>query len=188
MLPLTPESFLDLPLLSVESPAAVARAADEDVLRLFDQCAAPLLRYVAAFGLSTQEAEDVVQDVFVALFRHLRLGRSRRNLPGWLFRVAHNHALKQRRRIQRRAAAPWDAAVHAHADPAPGPEASLIAAQRQRRLAPVLQALPARDRQCLMLRADGLRYRDIARALDMSLGGVAKSLARSITRFVNADR
>ena len=53
---------------------------------------------------------------------------------------------------------------------------------------PVVQALPARDRRCLLLRAEGLRYRDIANTLGMSLGGVAKSLARSIGRLVNADR
>ena len=44
-----------------------------------------------------------------------------------------------------------------------------------------------RDRQCLFLRAEGLRYRDIARTLDLSLGGVAKSLGRTMTRLTNAD-
>jgi len=52
----------------------------------------------------------------------------------------------------------------------------------------VIRALPARDRHCLFLRAEGLRYRDIAETLGMSLGGVAKSLARSVTRLMNADR
>ena len=47
---------------------------------------------------------------------------------------------------------------------------------------------PDRDRRCLLLRAEGLRYRDIAGTLGMSLGGVAKSLARSIARLVNVDR
>jgi RNA polymerase sigma-70 factor (ECF subfamily) len=43
-----------------------------------------------------------------------------------------------------------------------------------------LGALSPRDRQCLSLRAEGLRYRDIARVLGMSLGGVAKAIARAI--------
>jgi len=53
---------------------------------------------------------------------------------------------------------------------------------------PVIRALPPRDRRCLLLRAEGLRYRDIADTLGMSLGGVAKSLARSIARLVHVDR
>jgi len=39
----------------------------------------------------------------------------------------------------------------------------------------------------LFLRAEGLGYRDIAKTLNISLGGVAKSLARTMTRLTNAD-
>ena len=155
---------------------------------LFDRSAPALLRYVASFGLGAGEAEDVVQDVFLALFRHLRLDRSRQNLNGWLFRVAHNLALKQRTRIRRRAAAPLDDTAYRYADPAPNPEVRFAEHERRLRLQPVLAALPARDRHCLALRAEGLRYREIADVLGMSLGGVAKSLARSLTRLMNADR
>lgn len=188
MLPLNRDSVFDLSLLAVESPSVAPRAAEDEVLFLFERCGPSLLRYVASFCLSAEETEDVVQEVFLALFRHLRLDRSRRNLKGWLFQVAHNLALKQRKRIQRRATAPWDETADWYADPAPSPEVRLVQHERRQRLEPVLQALPARDRHCLFLRAEGLRYRDIAETLGMSLGAVAKSLARSITRLVNADR
>lgn len=183
-----PESVLDLSLLAVECESAAPPAADEEVLRLFDRSARPLLRYVTSFGLGASEAEDVVQDVFLALFRHLRLGRSRRNLNGWLFQVAHNLALKQRKRRQRRTESAWDEQAYARADPSPSAEARLMQHERRQRLNPVIRALTKRDRRCLLLRAEGLRYRDIAEALGMSLGGVAKSLTRSVTRLMNADR
>lgn len=188
MLPLNSDAILDLSLLFDESLSVAPREADEEVLRLFDRHAAPLLRYVASFGLRADESEDIVQEAFLALFRHLRLGRSRRNLTGWLFQVAHNLALKRRRRMQRRATTPWDPAIHERIDPAPNPETQLAWRQRRLRLAPVIHALPARDRRCLLLRAEGLRYREIALTLGMSLGAVAKSLARSMSRLVNADR
>ena len=188
MPPLNPESVLDLSLLTVERAAAAPRAPDEEVLLLFDRCGSSLLRYAGSFGLSVQEAEDVVQDVFLALFRHLRLERSRQNLQGWLFQVAHNLALKQRRRLHRRPTEALDHRVLRHPDPSLNPEALLADRQRRERLAPVVQALAPRDRRCLQLRAEGLRYRDIASTLGMSLGGVAKSLSRSIARLVNADR
>ena len=164
---------------------------EAEVLALFDECGAPLLRYVGAFGVSAHDTEDVVQDVFLSLFRHVQLGRPRTNLRGWLFRVAHNLALKQRLRTKRRQAlettnAP-DVAVSAGSDNGPNPEQQLASVERRQRLLAVFRALPERDRRCLSLRAEGLRYREIADALGMSLGGVAKSLARSMTRMVNAD-
>jgi len=168
-------------------PATGASGIEGDVLALFDEFRDPLLRYVCAFGLSFGDGEDLIQDVFLALFRHLRQGGSRANLQGWLFRVAHNMALK-RRAQQRRDEARVDlGAAYTAPDPRQGPEEQLVADERRMRLVAVLDALPQRDRQCLHLRGDGLRYREIARALGMSLGGVAKSLARSIARLRRSE-
>src|SRR5271169_2596972 len=87
--------------LSHPRPAIAARSEapseiESEVIRLFDQFRNPLLRYALSFGLSLHDGEEVTQEVFLALFRHLQLGRSRRNLRGWIFRVAHNLGLKQR--------------------------------------------------------------------------------------------
>jgi RNA polymerase sigma-70 factor (ECF subfamily) len=167
--------------------------AEAEVLALFDECGAPLVRYVGSFGVSAHDTEDVVQDVFLSLFRHVQLGKPRTNLRGWLFRVAHNLALRQRMRTKKRqaneTAGVADIAAAPPADYAMGgnPEEQLATQQRQERLLAVFRALPERDRRCLVLRAEGLRYREIAAALGISLGAVAKSLARSMTRMVNAD-
>ena len=70
------------------------------VIRLFDQFQGRVLRYVLACGLPFHDAEDIVQETFLSLFRHLERGRPRSNLNGWLFRVAHNLALKRRGQIR----------------------------------------------------------------------------------------
>jgi RNA polymerase sigma-70 factor (ECF subfamily) len=56
----------------------------------------------------------------------------------------------------------------------------------QRRLRAVVRALPEQDRKCLFLRAEGLRYREISEILDISLGAVSLSLARSLARIARA--
>jgi RNA polymerase sigma-70 factor (ECF subfamily) len=165
----------------------VAQPVEQDVLVLFDHLAPGLLRYALSMGLTGHQAEDVVQDAFLALFRHLRLGRPRDNLRAWLFQVTRNLALKERRRSQRGAVALDIAAAQRQSDPAPNPEAVLAADQRRRLLMSVVRALPLRDRQCLAMRASGLKYREIAAALGVSLGAVAKSLARAGARLVNAE-
>jgi RNA polymerase sigma-70 factor (ECF subfamily) len=160
------------------------------VLGLFDECAPRLRRYVGSFGLGAEATEDLVQEVFLQLFRHLQLGRSRANLRGWIFRVGHNLALKQRARTTRRqkTETAWDRSLaDLVIDPGANPEQQLVEDRRERRLRSVMLALPERERQCLYLRAEGLRYREIARALNMSLGAVAKALTRAMTRLMNAD-
>jgi RNA polymerase sigma-70 factor (ECF subfamily) len=182
------DSTLDVSLLTAAERAPdTASAIEADVLGLFDRFRAPLMRYICSFGLSARDAEDIVQDVFLLLFKHLHAGKPRTNLPGWIFRVAHNGALKQRLRRQRECDPPLDVADGAAVDPADGPEALFSDAQRQRRLLAVVSTLPERDRQCLHLRSEGLRYRDIARVLGVSLGTVANSLARSLERLQRAD-
>jgi RNA polymerase sigma-70 factor (ECF subfamily) len=73
-------------------------------------------------------------------------------------------------------------------DSSPGPELRLVDNERRHRLRSVLNALPQRERQCVHLRNDGLRYREIAKVLGISLGAVAKLLARAIGRLERADQ
>jgi RNA polymerase sigma-70 factor (ECF subfamily) len=73
-------------------------------------------------------------------------------------------------------------------DEAPDPEQHLALFQQWKRVLAIVNVLPEQDRRCLYLRAEGLRYRDIAQILDMSLGGVALSLARSLSRLKKADQ
>ncbi|HEY6293570.1 MAG TPA: sigma-70 family RNA polymerase sigma factor [Terriglobia bacterium] len=170
---------------SVADPCEV----EEEVFGLFDQLRDRLLRYVLWLGLSVHDGEEIIQDVFLSLFRHLRLGRSRKNLRGWIFRVAHNLALKQRSACQKfREAAESDGGfAEQQLDPGPNPEEQLVCNQRQRRLLAVVRALPEQDQRCLRLRAEGLRYREIADVLGISLGAVSISLTRSLERLGRAD-
>jgi len=162
---------------------------ESSILALLAECSPSLRRYVGSLGLRASDAEDLVQDVFLSLFRHLQQEKPRGNLKGWLFTVAHRLALKHRvRSKRRRESIDGDFAAAAEpADPATSVEDDIVSQERQARLLRVLRALPERDRRCLYLRAEGFRYREIAERMDMSLGAVAKSLARSIDRMASAD-
>jgi RNA polymerase sigma-70 factor (ECF subfamily) len=150
-----------------------------------------ILRYALSFRLPVPDAEEIVQEVFLALYRHLSGRRSRDGLRGWLFRVTHNLSLKRRQAISRSAVDPITPNT-AHepvqiADPHPNPEDQFAFRQRQDRLRSVVDALADTDRECLHLRAEGLRYREIAGVLGISVGSVANSLTRSLTRLSAAD-
>jgi RNA polymerase sigma-70 factor (ECF subfamily) len=167
------------PALRIEPRVATL---EEEVVGLFDTFRQPLLRYLAGLGLPMADGEEIVQEVFLSLFQHLRRGGDRANLRGWIFRVGHNLALKRRRRALRHAGAPCEQL----SDPAPGPEEQFFSGETGRRVDAVMRALPEQDRRCLLLRAEGLRYREIAGTLAMSLGAVSISLARSLARMARA--
>ena len=179
-------------LFAGNTTAALTTHASEitrEVMELFEEHRNSLMRYVLSFGISVHDAEEVTQEVFLSLFCHLQLRKSRQNLRGWIFRVAHNLALKTRHANQKhRNTMDADLVIaEMQSDPSPNPEEQLSFAQRRRRLLAVLNVLPEADRHCLRLRAEGLRYREIAQVLDISLGAVSISLTRSLARLTRAD-
>jgi RNA polymerase sigma-70 factor (ECF subfamily) len=186
---------LSNPLLRLSSPrtaeselSGLSCDLEDEVISLFDEFSNRLLRYALSFGLSVHDGEEIIQEVFLSLHCHLQLGRSRKNLRGWLFRVVHNLSLKRRRAAHeiRESTKSDGNLVERQFDPAPNPEERLAAAQRHDLLRAVFRALPAKDQSCLQLRAEGLRYREIAGILGMSLGAVSISLTRSLARLERA--
>src|SRR5271170_2186771 len=122
------------------------------VIRLFDQFQGRVLSYVLTCGLSLHDSEDIVQETFLALFRHLELGRPRTNLNGWLFRVAHNLALKRRTTNQTTERNLIDdSALAQQPCPSLNAEEEFSFSQMQQRLRAVLEALPEQDQRCLYL-------------------------------------
>jgi RNA polymerase sigma-70 factor (ECF subfamily) len=178
------------PEISVASSRSAHQALADEVTAYFDQLRHPLLRYLLSFGLAPHDGEEVIQEVFLSLFQHLRRGGARTNLRGWIFRVAHNLGLRRcsTNRVESRLfTAAGEDSHDLHLDPAPNPEETWGHRQRQQRLLAVVEALPEQDRRCLYLRAEGLRYREITGVLGMSLGAVALSLSRTIARLSRAD-
>jgi RNA polymerase sigma-70 factor, ECF subfamily len=183
------DSSIPLPLLATAGTQRARKASplETEVVGLFDQLRDRLLRYVLGFGVSAADGEEIIQDVFLALFVHLDRGGAKINLRAWVFRVAHNQALKRREAALRMPEIPEGGRRDRRVDPAPNPEDRLAGRERQERLQAVLRVLPEQDRECLCLRAEGLRYREIAEVLGISLGGVANSLARSLARLARED-
>src|SRR5271170_4065083 len=125
------DSTIELPYSSAaDAPLSTAIpgiAIEEEVMLLFDQLRNRLLRYVLSLGVHAHDGEDIIQEVFLSLFRHLQLGRSRSNLRGWVFRVAHNLALKHRygRGNHQARTEPDTGIAEIHLDPTANPEEQL---------------------------------------------------------------
>jgi RNA polymerase sigma-70 factor (ECF subfamily) len=176
---LTIDGVLDRPQEGSRKQAARRIAA-----ALFTELRDPLSRYLLHIGIGPADIEEIVQEAFLKLFRHLCAGGEETNLRGWIFRVAHNIAANDRRR--RRRMEPQDTEAlfgHVAVDPGSGPECLVLEDERRKRLQRALDRLPEIQRACIHLRAEGLKYREIAEVLGIGVTTVADYLKRALEQL-----
>jgi RNA polymerase sigma-70 factor, ECF subfamily len=147
---------------------------------LYRELRKPLLRYLICLGLTADEAQDVAQDAFLSLHRHLSSGGSQENIRSWLFRVAHNRARNRQNSYDRRFAAPLEPG-HDTISGAVSPEGAVL--EKFKLLGKAIRRLTEPERECLLLRAGGLRYREIAEVLGIATSTVADTVDRAIRKL-----
>jgi len=155
-----------------------SRSARDVVAEVYRHLQSPVYSYLHATVGSRVEAEDLTQEVFVRLHQELQRGKAIRNLRSWMFSVAHNLAMDACRRETHRGVLAEEDLVQTA-----GQERDLIEGERNRKMTASLQRLSPRERQCLELRAEGLRYREIADVLQVSVASVQSFLARAVSKL-----
>ena len=184
-----------------------ARAGDEAAFRALTE---PYRREIEVHCYrilgSVQDAEDLVQETFLAAWRGLAAFEGRASVRTWLYRIATNRSLNALRDASRRPGAlelppdrpeptrvgdplwlqPYpDALLDGIADDAPGPD-QRYEAREALALAFVagLQHLPPAQRAMLVLRdVLGFRAAEVAELLDVSEAAVNSGLQRARSAF-----
>lgn len=164
---------------------------DQEVTQLFEQLKGSVYRYLVALFGNPAEAEEIVQEAFLRLYRLLRAGQSVRDVRSWIFRVSHNLAVDQQR--GRRFISPvepsfWDEFSQHRPDARPNPEQTLIFQEKQEKLEAILVQLSPQQRQCLLLRVEGFRHREIAEILAVTVPTVTESLRRCIKKLAKGEK
>ena len=149
---------------------------------LYRELRKPLLRYLVCLGLSSDEAQDVVQDAFLSLQGHMASGGSQENMRSWPFRVAHNQARNRQKSYDRRFGEPLEAGIDSALDKET-PERMVLEKEKFLRLGKAIGMLAEFERECLLLRAGGLRYREIGEVLGVSTSTVSDSVKRAIKKL-----
>jgi RNA polymerase sigma factor (sigma-70 family) len=182
-LPLAPPL---LRLRSDEQLLALFRAgSDEAFGTIHDRYRQRLFAYVRQMLCAgpRQDAEDVLQDVFVRAYGALRADTREVNVRAWLYRVAHNRCIDHLRRPVPPAVDLFDLSRKPLHDP-------IEEAQRREDLARLvadISRLPEQQRSALLMREiDGLSYVDLAAALDVTVPAVKSLLVRARIGLVEA--
>ena len=157
------------------------RRQDRVVQRLlYERYAGKLFVVCKRYVKDVDEAEDVLQDAFVKIFRHIDTFRFECPLEAWLKRIAINTALKFLRKQK-----PWEAMSNERADVQemasilPQADESLPTLNYQY-LLQLVQELPPGCRMVFNLYAiEGYNHPEIAKLLDIAEGTSKSQYARA---------
>jgi len=161
-----------------------SETATRDVLEGYFQAHyEALCRFLRYSGAGASAAEDLSQEAFLRLHDHLKQGRPKQNVRAWLFRVTYRlwiDRLRERKHETDAADSSWDLWSRLLRDPAPDAEQELLGRERSEWLRAALLRLSQVERQALLLRADGLKYREVAEVLGLGYWPVVEAVRRAL--------
>ena len=150
-----------------------------DLTELFEQYYGSLVRMLYRRTGDRDRAEDLAQETFARA-----VAAPPNNPRPWLFAVALNlvredgrRALRQGRRLE---------LLRTEDRAEQGPENDYERNERNAAVRAALALLNERDREALLLKAEGFNYEEIAATLGLSKGAVGTTLARARRRLVEA--
>jgi RNA polymerase sigma factor (sigma-70 family) len=159
------------------APYRVAEPEDELARRLYERHHRKILAFCRHQLGSREEAEDATQTTFLNAYRGLKRGASPEFESAWLFKIAHNVCLTNRRNSYRRrlVEAPSNFELIEERVPAHTGESDELFG-----LTRALRVLPEQQRRALLLREwQGLSYKEIATELQLSQAAVETLLFRA---------
>ena len=142
-----------------------------------------------AFRMSgrAEEAEDLTQEIFLRIYRHLGRFNGRSTLKTWVYRVALNHCRSKlgRKRYPTQPLAEENEGEGIHlVDERRGPEEKTLAHDAAATVSLALRQVKPSFREAVVLRdLEGLSYEEIADILDVRIGTVRSRIARGRDRL-----
>ncbi|MBA3867413.1 MAG: sigma-70 family RNA polymerase sigma factor, partial [Solirubrobacterales bacterium] len=178
------------PLLKLqgdEKLIAMARAGNPGAFEaIVDRYQGRLLGFCRQMLKSTEDAEDVLQEVFVNAYRAMLADEREINLRPWLYRIARNRCLNHLRKPT--------ADAQESMDMVPAVEASSTAErvhnrEEFRQILSDVKKLPETQRSALLLREmDALSYEEIAAAMETTVPSVKSLLVRARISLAEASQ
>ena len=155
-------------------------------IELYDELRTSVYGYLSCLGLEPQEAEDIIQETFLKLFQNLASGMRDDNLRGWVFRVAHNLTINLHKSTSKFLSSEVEDVARVlryRIDARLNPEEAVLKKEQFARMVSAVCRLTSQQRQCLHLRAEGLRYREIAMVLGVSTQRVGDVMREALIQL-----
>jgi RNA polymerase sigma-70 factor (ECF subfamily) len=152
--------------------------AEATYLRLLRDHEAGIRRLSASYERDPARRQDLMQDIWLALWQALPAFRGDCSERTFVYRIAHNRAISHIDRWRLRRTEPLDG-LEPMAGGARDPERALSDRERGERLHAAVTRLPFGMRQAIMLMLEGLSHREIADVLGITENSVAVRISRA---------
>jgi RNA polymerase sigma-70 factor (ECF subfamily) len=147
-------------------------------LRIVQDHDRAIRRLASAYERDPGRRQDLVQDIWLALWRALPSFRADCSERTFVYRIAHNRGVTHIQHWSRRRTEELDASAPI-ADGREDPEGDAIKRQRQERLQAAVLELPLGLRQVVILALEGLSHREVGEVLGLTENNVAVRLTRA---------
>jgi RNA polymerase sigma factor (sigma-70 family) len=151
-------------------------ASDAVLERVIREHGAVIARVARGYADNAHDADDLMQEIWTALWRALPGFRGEASERTFVLRVAHNRGISFA--VARRRFASLGEAAEI-SDPAPIAESRVISAERRDRLFDAIRRLPDTQREAVMLQLEGLSQREIAQLQGTSESNAGVRLTRA---------
>lgn len=168
----------------------MGESRDDRCVRLLQEHDRALRRLASSYERDPSKQQDLIQDIWLAVWQALPGFRGDCTERTFVFRIAHNRAVSHIDYSQRRRAEPLDDDASIAA-PAADQEHSLSLQQRHDRLHAAVRALPIAMRQVVVLTLEGLSNAEVADIIGITENNVAVRLTRAraaLTRVLNKSK
>jgi RNA polymerase sigma-70 factor (family 1) len=172
-------------LVALEQIAAGDQAAFKRVYASFYK---RLYQFALAIVKTREAAEEIVEDVFIRIWQKRADLSSVRNLRVYLYTATKNTALNYLSKKARQSIAePFDHINIGLDQSAVTPEQILITAEMFKKIQEAVDALPPRCKMIFKLvREDGLKYKEIAEILNITVNTIDVQMAIAVKRIASA--
>ena len=158
--------------MSIANPRNIMISSDLEII--WKQYCCHLLRFIRSRVSDDDQAEDILQDVFLRVHNHLCCMPPPEKMEAWMYRIARNLIIDYYRSRRESVEIPDD--IPAETDPLePDPEAGLAGSLRQ-----TIEELPITYREALILTEyQGLSQVELANRLGISVSGAKSRVQRA---------
>ena len=177
--------FISEQSVLTDSQETKAARLPYELEQIYLQTRAAICAYVRCLGVPEAQAQEVTQEVYLRLYQTMRKDEEILNVRAWLFRVAHNLSVRvrSRERAFRSVDTDWERFTALNVE---SPERAVLHREKMQQVQSALETLSPQQRNCLYLRSEGLRYREIATVMGISSSSVNEFLRRAIARIAEA--